>query len=116
MTTIDAITLIDRDDGTRSMKLGRHDGDTYLEEQAIKTESAEIVELEDPVSKATILANWATSDFPERVREFFDVDKDGTESEDDGDGDQDFVDCVLCDESSSTETEHNQHMEAVHNV
>ncbi|WP_440767591.1 hypothetical protein [Natronorubrum sp. DTA7] len=81
MTTIDAITLIDRDDGTRSMKLGRHDGDTYLEDQAIKTESAEIVELEDPVSKATILANWATSDFPERVREFFGVDETGSDDQ-----------------------------------
>ena len=73
MTTADAITLFDHEDGHRSMKLGRYDDTT--------SEEIEIVELENPVPKATMLANWELSDFPERVLEFFNLNGNGGETD-----------------------------------
>ena len=73
MTFVDAITLFDREDGTRSMKLGRHDDRILDGENTIASEQTEIVELGEPVPKTQILSNWGDADFPDRVQEFFNV-------------------------------------------
>lgn len=70
--TIDAVTLFEREDGTRSMKYGRHGDKFHLNTDTggLQKETAEVVELgeEKDVSEFE-----DASDFPERVREFFGV-------------------------------------------
>lgn len=68
---IEAVTLFERADGKRTMKLGAHEPRAFLGvENGLVGESAEVVALDEP--KREIELQHA-DDFPERVQEFFGV-------------------------------------------
>lgn len=72
--TVEHITLFERDNGERSMKFGAHEPRAFLdEEHGLGEEEAEVVDLDHAYTRAT-LEEWDSSDFPERVQEFFGVD------------------------------------------
>lgn len=72
---VEAVTLLEREDGVRTMKFGRHDGrvffDTDEADAPFMTEDAEVVELDAPTPMPEL---QSAADFPERVREFFGID------------------------------------------